>query len=329
MTHPFYTKQQLSVKPLCELKSIYTQIGCNIDVADKRRKHAWVEAIVFHQSSQIQAIADALSPKNLGSLTTTDTRVGILINETKAAQIFSCKTPVQAELNTYIEQQAAEFISEEHDSLRVAEVEFVCLDGFYNYEAIVNNKVIAAITHNTDDFETQRWVVMVGDKEAHRANTQQKCEGYIRWHHKNGTLPQVSSPVVEPVAEPVVTNNATMAEISAAADEFGLQLLDDGIYDGDVKLGEVGCNNDSWWVVRSASLHQQKIPCDSVKEAVWSLCMCPSTSQHINVSPLDEVFGVVSHNPPALITELLDKAFDELTACEWHILQDYDFSLVA
>lgn len=87
MTHVFYTEQQLSVKPLCELKTIYTQIGCNVDVADKRRKHAWVEAIIIHQSSQIQAIA-------------------------------------QAELEQYIEEQAAAIAPEKSDSVRITLMSF-------------------------------------------------------------------------------------------------------------------------------------------------------------------------------------------------------------
>ncbi len=56
MTHQLYTEQQLQAKSLSELKTIYTQIGADVEVADKRSKAAWVNAIVTHQSSQVQKV---------------------------------------------------------------------------------------------------------------------------------------------------------------------------------------------------------------------------------------------------------------------------------
>ena len=89
----------------------------------------------------------------------------------------------QAELNAYIEAQAQAIAPE-------PEIQFIDLDAFYNYEAQVAGEVIATITHDCADFITQRWVVMVGEVEIHRANTWAKCADYIRWHHKQGTLPK-------------------------------------------------------------------------------------------------------------------------------------------
>ncbi|MCC5618420.1 hypothetical protein LC605_25710 [Nostoc sp. CHAB 5836] len=56
MTHQLYTEEQLFTKSLPELKTIYTQIGAAVEVADKRCKSAWVNAIVAHQSSQVQKV---------------------------------------------------------------------------------------------------------------------------------------------------------------------------------------------------------------------------------------------------------------------------------
>ncbi|MEH2070047.1 MAG: hypothetical protein V7K47_18110 [Nostoc sp.] len=56
MTHQLYTPEQLQAKPLSELKTIYSQIGAAVEVADKRCKSAWVNAIVAHQSSQVQKV---------------------------------------------------------------------------------------------------------------------------------------------------------------------------------------------------------------------------------------------------------------------------------
>ncbi len=92
----------------------------------------------------------------------------------------------QAELNAYISQQAQEIAPE-------AEVQFIDLNGFYNYEAQANNQTIATITSDCGDFVTQPWVVMVGEVEVHRAETWAKCAHYVQWHYKQGTLPKLKT----------------------------------------------------------------------------------------------------------------------------------------
>ncbi|MEH1987708.1 hypothetical protein [Nostoc sp.] len=44
-----------------------------------------------------------------------------------------------------------------------------------------------------------------------------------------------------------------------------------GLYQNDIKLGEVGCTDGSWWVMRTGEC--QQMPCDSAMEAVRSLSM--------------------------------------------------------
>ncbi|MEA5503968.1 hypothetical protein VB735_12765 [Halotia wernerae UHCC 0503] len=79
--------------------------------------------------------------------------------------------------------------------------------------------------------------------------------------------------------------------------------MSDGIYHQDVRLGQAGCTDDRWWVIRASSVHQQKVPCDSAFDAVWALSMV-------------EVESVSCE-------ELLDKPFDQLTAEEWRRLMEY------
>lgn len=83
----------------------------------------------------------------------------------------------QAELNNYIESQA-EAVAPEH--LTTVEI------SFYDHEYYLGEKLVAAITYDND--LTQPWVVMVNAKEKHCANTWAKCNNYITWHHKQGTL---------------------------------------------------------------------------------------------------------------------------------------------
>lgn len=100
------------------------------------------------------------------------------------------QTRAQAELNAYIANQAQAIAPE-------PEVQFIDLDGFYNYEAQAAGKTIATITHDCADFVTQPWIVMVGDTEVHRADTWAKCAHYIQWHYKRGTLPKLKTRSLE------------------------------------------------------------------------------------------------------------------------------------
>lgn len=92
----------------------------------------------------------------------------------------------QVELNQCIEQQAEEIAP--NVQCPIPDIQFISRDGFYRWEATVDDKTIAAI-HYDDEHLTQRYVVTVGGKEIHRTNTQARAENYIRWHHKEGTLP--------------------------------------------------------------------------------------------------------------------------------------------
>ena len=151
----------------------------------------------------------------------------------------------------------------------VAPEEFRVMEiSFYDHEIYVGEKLIASITYDHDDFVTQRWVVMVNSVAEHRADTWAKCHNYIIWHYKQGTLP-----VQQHELQALTTGNEVMVQIAAECEKFGFELLDDGIYHNDVKLGEVGCTQGRWWVNRASSNHQQQVPSDSAFDAISSLSM--------------------------------------------------------
>ncbi|WP_242051732.1 hypothetical protein [Nostoc sp. FACHB-280] len=56
MTHNVYTQQQLRCKSLPQLKRIYSEIGCTLEVNDRRCKDEWRNAIAKYQSAQLQKI---------------------------------------------------------------------------------------------------------------------------------------------------------------------------------------------------------------------------------------------------------------------------------
>ena len=172
---------------------------------------------------------------------------------------------------------------------------------FYHHEVYTDNKLIASITHDHTDFVTQRWVVTVNGVEEHRADTWAKCHRYIQWHHQDGTLP-----VQEQLSEPNDTSgNEIMVQIFNECEKYSFDIFDDGIYNNDVKLGEVGCTEGHWWVMRTGEC--QQIPCDSAMDAVWWLSMV----------------DVLPHAEAVDCEELLDRPFEMLTSLDWELLREY------
>ena len=166
-------------------------------------------------------------------------------------------------------QTATDLKTSDESSIKTVEI------SFYDHEIYASDKLIASITHDHSDFVTQPWVVVINDVEIHRANTWMKCYDYIIWHFKRGTLPKQQQEV-----ETVATGNEEIAQIATECKKFGFDLHDSGIYYNSVKLGEVGCTDDKWWVVRASSQHQLQVPCNSISDAVWSLWM-------VEVSPIE------------------------------------------
>ncbi|MCC5619370.1 hypothetical protein LC605_30760 [Nostoc sp. CHAB 5836] len=121
----------------------------------------------------------------------------------------------------------------------------------------------------------------------------------LRVQEVEATLPEEVCP----------TENAIMCQIFNECEKYGFEILDDGIYNNDVKLGEVGCTNGSWWVMRIGEC--QQLPCDSAMSAVWWLSMVDT----------------VPHVEAADFSELLDRPFDELTIEEWQRLREYEPAL--
>ncbi|MBD2357429.1 hypothetical protein H6G41_22890 [Tolypothrix sp. FACHB-123] len=351
MTYTTYSHQQLRLKSIARLKQIYCEVGCTVEVFDKRCKDAWMNAIAEYQAIRVETAVDAAPDE---------------------------QALAQAELDQYIADQA------ETIAPQLTTVEINC----YHYEIYALKQLVAYITYDYDEFVTQPWVVMVNGEEIFRHQTQAQCYRYIQWHHQvksevvsrksevekcsedkvetsqiedasklpptsdfrfltssvDGTLnPQSETEVPEvptileisfydqeafvgdllvasisydhgnyqnlywrvtingqeifrdisparchsyikqqyqqgklPLQEqlepeePWVTDNEIMAEIFTACETYGFEMLDDGIYQNDVKLGEVGFTDGCWWVVRAAK-DNQRIPCNSAADAVHLL----------------------------------------------------------
>ncbi|MBW4458413.1 MAG: hypothetical protein KME55_40730 [Nostoc indistinguendum CM1-VF10] len=156
-----------------------------------------------------------------------------------------------------------------------------------------------------------------------------RCDRFICTHYKDGSLPvqeeakvqrgrgaegkefvqEISSaPLLLGSPAPLpksATGNEIMAQIFAECEKYGFEILDDGIYHNNVKLGEVGCTDGGWWVMRTGEC--QQMPCDSAMDAVWWLSMVDT----------------VPHAEAANCEELLDQPFEMLTNEEWGQLREY------
>jgi hypothetical protein len=184
---------------------------------------------------------------------------------------------------------------------------------FDDHEIYAGDKLIASISHDTDDFLTQRWVVMVNGIEIHRSNTWAKCDSYIRWHYTQKTLPQQQQQIE------ATTGNEIMAQIATECEKFEFDIFDDGIYYNDAKLGEIGCTDGNWWVVRVSSPSKIRILCDSAFSAVWLLwILLASPDIDAKRTSFVDAQSEISHREG-----LLDKPCDELTTIEWEQLKKY------
>lgn len=159
MTHAVYTYQQLQLKSIARIKQIYSEIGCTVEVSDKRCKDSWITAIAKYQSSKAHKVAD---------------------NQATA----------QAELDGFITAQAQAIAPEPLTTVEI---------NSNHYEIYSGKQLIAYIAYDHNEFVTQPWLVMVNGEEKFRDITVARCQRHIEWHHKDGTLNPFALPEVPEV----------------------------------------------------------------------------------------------------------------------------------
>jgi hypothetical protein len=252
------------------------------------------QALSGYTLPRLKRTAAQLGVTPTGNKTQRQTWVNAIItHQSTQLQKVDEQATAQAELDNFIATQAQTVAPETLTPVEIS---------FYDHEYYAGDKLIAAITHDDNDFVTQRWVVMVNGAEEHRADTWAKCYRYIQWHYQDGTLP-----VQEQLSEANDTSgNEIMVQVFNECEKYGFDIFDDGIYQNDVKLGEVGCTDGCWWVMRSGESQQQ--PCNSAMDAVWWLSMV----------------DVLPHTEAADCEELLDRPFEMLTAQDWELLREYE-----
>ncbi|AVH74357.1 hypothetical protein [Nostoc sp. 'Lobaria pulmonaria (5183) cyanobiont'] len=228
------------------------------------------QALSRYNLPRIKRIAAELGVIPTGDKRAAQTWINAIITHqsTQTHKVTDNQATAQAELDSYIADQAQAIAPE---PLTIVEI------SFDHHEYYADDKLVASISHD-DNHLTQRWVVMVNDKEVFRANTLMRCDRFIYTHYKDGTLP-----VQEKEATPPTTENQIMAHIFNECQNYGFEILGDGIYNNKgVKLGQVGCTDGNWWVKRRYSGQQQYS--NSVYDAVRRLCPSQTSLSMVDVS---------------------------------------------
>ena len=243
------------------------------------------QALSRYNLPRLKRIAAELGVTPTGDKRAADTWINAIITHqsTQTHKVTDNQALAQAELDHFIADQAQAIAPE---PLTIVEI------SFDHHEYYADDKLVASISH--DDDLTQPWVVMVEGKEKFRANTYARCHRFIQWHHQDSTLNQPAQTQTE---TPPTTENRIMAHIFNECQNYGFEILDDGIYNNNgVKLGQVGCTDGNWWVKEGCSDQQQYS--NSVYDAVRSLSMvdvsCDSKSifnEYFLEQPLEQLTG--------------------------------------
>jgi hypothetical protein len=268
------------------------------------------QALSRYNLPRIKRIAAELGATPIGGRRATETWVNAIItHQSTKLQKVDNQATAQAELDDYIAHQAQAVAPEE---LTIVEI------SFDHHEYYADDKLVASISHD-DNHLTQRWVVMVNDKEVFRANTLMRCDRFICTHYKDGSLPVQDKEAALPTTE-----NQIMAHIFKECQNYNNSQLpirnsqlhpmpknrklctcNDSItnYVHNCELRTANCELlGNWWVKRRYSVQQQYS--NSVLDAVRSLSM-------VDTSLAEPVHKYLQHRPlEQLTTEELQQLFN-------------------
>ncbi|MHC5917192.1 MAG: hypothetical protein ACYTXE_40865 [Nostoc sp.] len=340
MTHPTYTQQALCRYNLPHLKRIATELGIT-PTLDKRAAYTWVNAIIAHQSTKLQKVTDnqaldqaeldnfiadqaqAIAPETLTTVEINFYHHEVFCGNELIAYIaydhddlvtqpWLVMVNGKEEFRANTWTKCYRFITwhQKDGTLRetfpaptqVAEAPTILEISFYDQEAFVGDYLVASISYDHGNYQNLYWRVLVNNVEIFCDLSAARCHSFIKQQYQQGMLP-VQEPFIEEVC---TTGNEVMAQIFNECEKYGFEILDDGIYNNDIKLGEVGQTDGGWWVMRTGEY--QQMPCDSAMDAVWWLSMVDS----------------VPHTETVDCEELLDRPFEMLTAQDLELLREYE-----
>lgn len=218
MTHPIYTKERLANKSIKALKEIAGELGIAPE-GDKRKFAAWENAIINHQSAQVEKVEDeqpidlpqpgdthfignfllrCAAVDNGGYAVVWDVEEDdVLLGEIKMD--WECLWYHPMALNAFATPQeaVADLYESLHELIRDEDdVDFVD-DGYHNFEARVDGvafpggvgKAIAQLSHDRFDIN-QPWYVSVSGLEIYRSALWCDAADWVRSQYVADTLPK-------------------------------------------------------------------------------------------------------------------------------------------
>ncbi|RUR72843.1 hypothetical protein DSM107007_56100 [Nostoc sp. PCC 7120 = FACHB-418] len=291
MTHVTYTHQHLQLKSIARLKQIYSEIGCTLEVSDKRCKDSWISAIADYQSTQVQKVDEQAQAQAELENFIADQAEAVAPEELTTQEInpHHCEVYAGKRLIAYISYDNSEFvmqpwvvmvngeekfrhfaISQCHRFIdwhhkdgtlnpaipgEISEVPTIAEICFYEQEAFADGELKASISFDCDNHEDLYWRVIINGQEIFRDTTAPRCQSYVKQQYQQGTLP-----LQEAFVEPCTTGNEIMAQIATGCEQLGLELLDDGIYHNDKRLVEFVYKNGLCCYVQASLEPQQIVP---------------------------------------------------------------------
>ncbi|WP_226889484.1 hypothetical protein [Nostoc sp. MG11] len=290
MTYLIYTQQSLSRYTLPRLKKIAAELGVT-PTGDKRAAETWINAIITHQSNQLQKVdnqalaqaeldnyiadqAQAVAPEPLTTIEINSNHYEVYCgkqliayiaydHDEFATQPWLVMVNGKEKFRDTTVARCQRFISWHHKDgtlretlptpIEIAEAPTIVEISFYDQEAFVGDKLVASISYDHGNYQNLYWRVLVNNVKIFRDLSAARCHSYIKQQYQQGTLP-----VQEQLPEEVcTTGNEIMAQVFNECEKYGFEILDDGIYQNDVKLGEVGCTDSCWWVIRTRESYRE------------------------------------------------------------------------
>ncbi|WP_414756570.1 hypothetical protein [Anabaena sp. CCY 9910] len=324
MAYPTYNYQSLQLKSIARLKQIYSEIGCTLEVSDRRCKDSWISAIADYQSSQVQKVdqqaiaqaelenfiadqAEAVAPEDLTTVEINPHHFEVYAakrliayvsydNSEFVTQPWVVMVNGEEKFRHFAISQCDRFIDWHHKDGtlnppipgEIPEVPTIAEICFYEQEALVEGELVASISFDADNHEDLYWRVIINGQEIFRDTTSARCHSYVKQQYQARLLP-----VQKPFEEPCTTGNEIMAQIATGCEQLGLELLDDGIYHNDKRLVEFVYKNGVCCYIRASLEPQQIFSCQLLSKD------CSGE-------------------------ELLDKPFHLLTSEQWEQLREYE-----
>ncbi|WP_375494913.1 hypothetical protein [uncultured Nostoc sp.] len=185
--------------------------------------------------------------------------------------------------------------------LKADDVNFIDIDGFYNFDVLVKGVVIAELSH--DAFNSSNpWYVSVSGVEVYRSTLYCEATDWVKSQYVAGTLPKHQAQPVQ-VLTTRFERAATIEVLEQHGDEFVVH----------------NCENNHYYVVRPNHV-EPKERCECADCHYRGVkCKHQVAVENFLGQRLEQVILTIAVS----LDELLDIPFDELTTEEWERLKNY------